>query len=161
MRRSFIVLFSPCLYKPLCFLQIHENAFIQPFIAKLPVKALDVSVLVGLTGLDLIPSYSLFLTLSQDCHAGKFCAVITQYSGRFSSCLYDWFGFLANSAPIEGCIHCNFDTLSGQIIYYRQRVGSPPICEDIMHKIQQLLLFLRLFFDHFVWALLAQAVCKF
>ena len=142
MRTSFIVLFSPCLHKSLCFLQIHEDAFIQTFITELPIEALDVSVLVGLTGLDIIPSYSLLLTPLQNCHAGKFCAIIAQNPIRFASSLYDLFQFLANSAPIEGCIHCDFDALSGKIIYYRQHTNSSPIGEHIMHKVQRPLLIL-------------------
>jgi len=42
--------------------QIHEDVFIQAFITELPIEALDISILVRLTGLDIIPSYFLFLT---------------------------------------------------------------------------------------------------
>ena len=142
MRTSFIVLFSPRLHKPLCFLQIHEDVFIQAFITEFPIEALDVSVLVGLARLDVIPSYSLFLAPPQDCHARKFCSVIAQNPVRFSSGFYDLLQFLANSAPIEGCVYRDLDALSGKIIYYCQHPDSPPALEHIMHKIQRPLLIL-------------------
>ena len=116
--------------------QAVEYLLVQAFIAQAAVEALDLAILLWLSGVDVVPLDAVVVGPFQDGLAGEFGAIVRGYAGGFSVDPDQCVQFPRDPSAGDAGIGNQAEIFTAAIIVHRQNAELPAIPEGVGKQVQ-------------------------